>query len=105
MAAIMLAFTGGMYQRRAVNVMIVAGSLAAFGIALWLARSQVTVDDVDYMRAIISHHSIAIMTSEPSQISDPRVRELADEIIEAQRQEIAEMKQLIADLDARDRTQ
>jgi len=51
------------------------------------------------MKAMIPHHSIAIMTSERAQINDPRVRQLADEIIKAQRREIAEMKQLIDDLE------
>lgn len=60
-----------------------------------------TVDDVSYMRAMIPHHSIAILTSERARIADPRVRRLADEIIEAQRREIEEMKGLIADLEAR----
>ena len=55
------------------------------------------------MRAMIPHHSIAIMTSERAQIRDPRVRELADEIISAQRREIAEMEHLISDLEKRDR--
>lgn len=67
--------------------------------ALWVVRSQVTIDDTDYMKAMIPHHSIAIMTSERAQINDPRVRQLADEIIKAQRREIAEMKQLIDDLE------
>ena len=53
------------------------------------------------MRAMIPHHSIAILTSERAQIEDPRVRELADEIIDAQVKEIAEMKALIADLEGK----
>ena len=52
------------------------------------------------MKAMIPHHSIAIMTSERAHIRDPRVRALADGIIEAQVREIAEMKALIADLEA-----
>lgn len=52
------------------------------------------------MKAMIPHHSIAIMTSERAHIRDPRVRELADGIIEAQVKEINEMKSLIADLEA-----
>ncbi|WP_223252484.1 DUF305 domain-containing protein [Paracoccus mutanolyticus] len=62
-------------------------------------RSQETVDDISYMKAMIPHHSIAIMTSERAHIRDPRVRALADRIIEAQVREIGEMKALIADLE------
>ncbi|MBB6018266.1 DUF305 domain-containing protein, partial [Deinococcus radiopugnans] len=64
-------------------------------------RSQATVGDVAYMKAMIPHHSIAILTSTRAQIEDPRVRELADGIIETQRREIAEMKALIQDLERR----
>jgi len=71
-----------------------------FAASLWLVRSQQTVDDVSYMRAMIPHHSIAIMTSRRAHIRDPRVRQLADGIIEAQVREIGEMDALIADLEA-----
>ena len=67
-----------------------------FALALWLVRSQTTVDDEEYMAAMIPHHSIAVMTSSRANISDPRVRKLADSIIAAQNKEIAEMKYLIA---------
>lgn len=99
MALIMLAYMTGMYTNRTANVAIVAVAVAVFGGALWLVRSQATVDDVSWMRAMIPHHSIAILTSERASISDPRVRRLADEIIEAQKREIDEMKALIADLE------
>lgn len=97
MAFVMLAFMAGMYSSRLVNLAIFAASSAAFGISLWLVRSQETVDGTSYMRAMIPHHSIAVMTSERSRIQDPRVRKLADEIISAQRREIAEMQYLIAE--------
>ena len=102
MAVIMLSFMLGMYKKRAVNLAIFGGAAAVFALALWLVRSQATVDDVEYMEAMIPHHSIAILTSKRSQITDPRVRKLADEIIEAQEREISEMKYLAADLEARD---
>ncbi|MDI1241720.1 MAG: DUF305 domain-containing protein [bacterium] len=99
MAIVMLLYMLDMYPDWRINVGIIAGSVAIFALCLWLVRSQATVDDVSYMRAMIPHHSIAIMTSERANISDPRVRKLADGIIEAQRREIAEMKALIAELD------
>jgi ABC-type uncharacterized transport system permease subunit len=98
MAVVMLWFMRHMYTDTRTNQYIISGSVALFVIALFLVRTQVLVDDVDYMEAMIPHHSIAILTSERAQISDPRVRALADEIIAAQEREIAEMKRLIEDL-------
>ena len=99
MAVIMLGFMLGMYPSRGLNAAIFLGSVVLFAIALWLVRSQSTVEDVSWMKAMIPHHSIAILTSERARISDPRVRKLADAIIEAQRREIDEMKALIEDLE------
>lgn len=98
MAAIMLTFMRGMYSDRRMNLAIYLGSLVVFLLALFLVRSQTTVQDESYMRAMIPHHSIAIMTSERAEIRDMRVRELADEIIEAQRREIKEMNWLLEDI-------
>lgn len=100
MAVIMLAFMLGMYSDRKKNIAIFVGAGFAFVLSLWLVRSQETVEDLAWMKAMIPHHSIAILTSERADISDPRVRDLADAIIEAQRDEIAEMKRYIADIEA-----
>jgi hypothetical protein len=98
MATIMLSFMWGMYNDTRINLAIYLGSLVVFAIALFLVRSQTTVQDTSYMRAMIPHHSIAILTSERAEIDDVRVRELADEIILAQRREIQEMNWLIDDI-------
>jgi uncharacterized protein (DUF305 family) len=99
MAFIMLAFMLKMYDNRSANLAIFAGSVMVFAASLWLVRSQETVDDVSWMKAMIPHHSIAILTSRRANIHDPRVRELADGIIKAQVKEIGEMEALIADLE------
>lgn len=98
MAIVMFLFMRKMYRRKAVNIGIIIAAVILFASALFLVRSQVTVTDVDYMEAMIPHHSIAILTSERAQITDPRVRKLADDIIHAQRKEIKEMEWLIRDI-------
>ena len=98
MAIVMLSFMLGMYTSRAANIAVYAIAAVVFAVSLWLVRSQSTVGDIAWMQAMIPHHSIAILTSERAGLSDPRVADLADRIIEAQRLEIAEMKALIADL-------
>lgn len=99
MAVIMLGFMWNMYGNSKANIAIMFGSVAVFAASLWLVRSQQTVSDVSYMKAMIPHHSIAVMTSDRAHIRDPRVRKLADDILEAQVREIRQMKSLIADLD------
>ena len=98
MMVVMLLFMWGMYKDRTKNFIILGVGAVVFALALWLVRSQTTVDDTEYMAAMIPHHSIAIMTSERAGIEDVRVRELADGIIEAQRREIKEMEWLIRDI-------
>lgn len=100
MTVVMMAFMWGMYDRKATNAAILAGGVLLGAVSLWFVRSQATVDDVAYMKAMIPHHSIAILTSTEANIRDPRVRRLADAIIEAQVREIAEMRALVAALEA-----
>lgn len=87
-----------MYPNRAANLAIVASSVGVFAVSLWLVRGQETVGDVSYMKAMIPHHSIAILTSSRAHIRDPRVRKLADGIIATQVREIGEMQTLIDEL-------
>lgn len=98
MAFVMMVFMWKMHANKKANIAILGGSALVFGFALFFVRSQATVDDVDYMRGMIPHHSIAVLTSERAKIKDPRVRKLADEIIESQNREIGEMKSLIQDI-------
>ena len=100
MIVIMLGFMWGMYRTFMTKVMVMIGALIGFALFLILARSQATVDDQAYMKAMSPHHSIAVLTSRRAQISDPRVRELADAIIEAQVKEIAQMELLLEDIEA-----
>src|SRR3546814_4568786 len=64
MAIIMLAFMLNMHPNRRVNNRIFVGSAVVFALALWLVSSQTTIEDVSWLKAMIPHHSIAILTSE-----------------------------------------
>jgi len=100
MAVIMLSLMLKMYKNKKKNIAIYVGSLVLFLGALGLVRDQKsTVGDVLWMKAMIPHHSIAILTSERADIKDPEVKQLAEDIIKAQRKEIAEMKKMIERLE------
>ena len=100
MALIMFFFMKNMYSSKKKNLGIVIGSIVLFLGALGLVRDQKsTVGDVLWMKGMIPHHSIAILTSERADIKDPEVKKLADNIIKAQRKEIEEMKAMIKRLE------
>ncbi|WP_374515240.1 DUF305 domain-containing protein [Brevundimonas sp.] len=99
MAVIMLGFMWSMYEGKRMKVAIVAAAAILGALLLYMNRAQTLVDDTTFMRAMIPHHSIAINNASKARISDPRVRELADEIIASQVREIEEMKRLIADIE------
>ncbi len=98
MGVVMMAWMWGMYANRRWNIGIIAGAVVLGVVATFLSQSQLLVEDGNYMRGMIPHHSIAILTSERAGITDVRVRELADQITEAQIREIAEMEWLLADI-------
>lgn len=98
MGLVMLAWMLNMYKSMKANIIVVAVSLLLLAGGAFLDRSQITVDDISFMRAMIPHHSLAITRSERAGIEDVRVCELSVEISEAQRREIAEMNWLIDDI-------
>jgi uncharacterized protein (DUF305 family) len=95
MALIMLGFMRRMYRNRKKNIAFVASAISIFIIMVLLLRTQTFIGDKHYMRGMIPHHSIAILTSKRATITDPEIRKLADEIIEAQEKEIAQMKAIL----------
>ena len=99
MAIVMLLFMLNMLSNRKLNIVIVLASIIIFSTSFVLMRNQSTVDDVDYMQQMIPHHSIAILTSENADLSDPRVKQLAEDIIKAQEREIEMMSELIVELE------
>jgi hypothetical protein len=100
MTVVMLAFMLNMYKNKTANIAIFSGAIALFIVALWLVRSQETVQDESWMTSMIPHHSVAVMTSSRAEFSDYRVAELAAEIVEVQEYEIALMEWLLADIEA-----
>lgn len=99
MALLMLAFMPGMYKNRKLNGIIITVSISVFIATLAFLRNQTFISDIQYMRGMIPHHSSAILTSQNAHIQDAEVRKLADAIIQAQEQEIAQMKAMLQRLD------
>ena len=99
MTAVMLGFMWSMYEGTGIKMAVLAGAIVLGGLLLYVNRSQTLIGDVEFMKSMIPHHSIAINNARKSDIRDPRVRELANEIIAAQVREIEEMKLLIDDID------
>ena len=99
MAVSMLLFMWGMYENKKLNYLIIAGAVVLGIFTYSILREQTFVDDKAWMRAMIPHHSSAIMVSQKAQLKDPEAIKLAEDIIAAQKREIAQMKAMLERLD------
>jgi hypothetical protein len=99
MTVVMLGFMWPMYEGKGTKIAVLAGAALLGAVLLYVNRAQSLIDDTRFMKSMIPHHSIAINNARKAEISDPRVRELADEIIASQVREIREMKLLLADIE------
>lgn len=95
MAVVMMLMMGKMYPNKKINTAIILGSVVLFILILAGLRTQTPIGDVQYMKAMIPHHSSAIMVSKHATITDPEVKKLSEEIIQSQEKEIAEMEAMI----------
>lgn len=95
MAILMMALMGKMYPNKKKNKIIIISSIIVFFMTLIALRTQTPISDVQYMKAMIPHHSSAIMTSKHANIKDPEVRILADSIIASQEKEIRQMEAIL----------
>lgn len=92
MALLMLTLMGKMYPNKKINMTIMASSVIVFIGTLILLRTQTPVGDIQYMKAMIPHHSSAILVSKHANLEDPEVIKLSKQIIESQEKEIKEME-------------
>jgi uncharacterized protein (DUF305 family) len=99
MALVMMVMMGKLYPDKKINTGIIIGSAVLFAVILGALRTQTPIGDVQYMKAMIPHHSSAIMVSKRANITDPEVKKLSEQIIQSQEKEIAEMEAILGRLE------
>jgi uncharacterized protein (DUF305 family) len=99
MIIIELVLMRGMFQNRRLNVFIAGTAVAAGVVCFALLRQQTAVSDAQFLRSMIPHHSGAILTCEEAPIRNASVQELCRTIVSSQEAEIAQMRELLRDLD------
>ncbi|KAA9325255.1 DUF305 domain-containing protein [Adhaeribacter soli] len=95
MAILMLLMMPMMYKHKKLNRLIMVSALLVFVLTLTFLRKQIPVNDQQYMKAMIPHHSSAIMVSKNADLKDPELKKLSEDIIEAQEKEIRQMKHIL----------
>ena len=100
MAVTMMLFMWGMYENKKANYIILGTAVILFIGTLTMLRNQTMIADVQWMKAMIPHHSSAIMVSQKAHLADPEAQQLAKDIIEAQKKEIAQMQEMIKRLES-----
>ena len=95
MTLLMLIFMRGMYPSKPRNRIVIALAILAFATGWFGMRTQLGVDDAQLVRSMIPHHSGAILMCREAKLSDPEIKKLCDDIIQAQEKEIGQMKRAL----------
>lgn len=96
MAILMLVFMRSMYPSKRTNLLIGGAAALVFAFSFWGMRTQAAVDETEFLRSMIPHHSGAILMCQQASLTDPEVLDLCEEIVSSQEREIAQMKALLA---------
>ncbi len=95
MVAVMLMVMGSMYKNKRLNLILYAVLAIVFVGSFLGIRTQTPIGDDQFLRSMIPHHSSAILVCQESALTDPEILALCDEIIQAQEEEIAQMKAIL----------
>lgn len=99
MSAVMLLTMKGMYANKRINLVLNALFALALVGSFYAIRAQSLVGDRQFLRSMIPHHSGAILMCERSKLGDPEIQGLCGQIVHGQKQEIDQMKAIMARLD------
>jgi hypothetical protein len=99
MAILMLLVMRSMYPNVKLNILLLGGFAALGLLMLVLIRVQAPIGNEQFIRSMTPHHSSAILMCERSDITDRQLVDLCVEIVEAQKEEIAEMERILERLD------
>lgn len=95
MALIMLVSMRHMYQNKKLNLVLMVGFAAIFIASTYAMRTQAGVGNAQFLRAMIPHHSGALLMCREANITDPEIIALCKQIEESQTKEIAQMEQIL----------
>ncbi len=99
MVLIEILLMGAMYHNKKINLAIIAVSVIAL-IGFWfLIREQTAISDKQFIKSMIPHHSGAILMCQEAAITDPELKQLCDDVVRSQDQEIRQMKTILERID------
>lgn len=97
MGLLMMLVMSGMFGNKRLNVAFYLGFVALFLVGFAAVRTEPLVGNEDFLKSMIPHHSRAVLVCRESQITDPEIIELCDQIVRSQLEEITQMKEILRD--------
>lgn len=95
MVVIELLLMGMMYQKKLWNGAIVVAAVVLGIVCFLFIRQQTGIDDKQFLRSMIPHHSGAILMCEQASLQDLEIKELCEGIVAGQQAEIDQMANIL----------
>lgn len=95
MAIVMVVGMWAMFKNTKANIAMLVGFAVLFVGVFALGRTETFVGNEQFLKSMIPHHSRAILVCQESNITDPEIVELCEEIVQTQQEEISQMQTIL----------
>ncbi len=89
-----------MYPYKKLNASIIVGGMVLLALCWVGIRQQVAIGDEQFLKSMIPHHAGAILMCEKAELSDPKIKQLCENIISSQQEEIDWMRAILDRIDS-----
>jgi hypothetical protein len=95
MGILMIFIMWSMFKNKRLNIILTAALAVVFAVIFAFGRAETFIGNEQFLKSMIPHHSRAILMCQEADITDAEIKDLCQQIVSSQQEEIAQMKAIL----------
>ena len=95
MGILMIFIMWSMFKNKRLNIILTAALAVVFAVIFAFGRAETFIGNEQFLKSMIPHHSRAILMCQEANITDAEIKDLCQQIVSSQQEEIAQMKAIL----------
>ena len=95
MGILMIFIMWSMFKNKRLNIILTAALAVVFAVIFAFGRAETFIGNEQFLKSMIPHHSRAILMCQEADITEAEIKDLCQQIVSSQQEEIAQMKAIL----------